>query len=162
MAAAAAEREAQLVIAEQERAELDRDLSGEIDELAAHWEAKGLTPETARRVAEELTAHDALAAQPDAEHGIDEFMAEAAAIWSGVAAGIAFALGAAVPLLITWLAPVAIETTAIVLAVVLSLVLTSLVAARAGHLMLRRVLVRTLVVGLGTMGVSYVAGLAFF
>ncbi|WP_455134061.1 hypothetical protein [Microbacterium aurum] len=31
MAAAAAEREAQLVIAEQERAELDRDLSGEID-----------------------------------------------------------------------------------------------------------------------------------
>ena len=162
MAAAAAEREAQLVIAEQERAELDRDLSGEIDELAAHWEAKGLTPETARRVAEELAAHDALAAQLDAEHGIDEIMAEAAPIWSGVAAGIAFALGAAVPLLITWLAPVAIETTAIVLAVVLSLVLTSLVAARAGHLMLRRVLVRTLVVGLGTMGVSYVAGLAFF
>ena len=162
MAAAAAEREAQLVIAEQERAELDRDLSGEIDELAAHWEAKGLTPETARRVAEELTAHDALAAQLDAEHGIDEIMAEAAPIWSGVAAAIAFAVGAAVPLLITWLAPVAIETTAIVLAVVLSLVLTSLVAARAGHLMLRRVLVRTLVVGLGTMGVSYVAGLAFF
>lgn len=92
MAAAAAEREAQLVIAEQERAELDRDLSGEIDELAAHWEAKGLTPETARRVAEELTAHDALAAQLDAEHGIDEIMAEAAPIWSGVAAGIAFAL----------------------------------------------------------------------
>lgn len=159
---AAAAGEAQLVIAEQERAELDRDLSGEIDELAAHWEAKGLTPETARRVAEELAAHDALAAQLDAEHGIDEIMAEAAPIWSGVAAGIAFALGAAVPLLITWLAPVAIEATAIVLAVVLSLVLTSLVAAQAGHLMLRRVLMRTLVVGLGTMGVSYVAGLAFF
>ncbi len=113
-------------------------------------------------MAEELTAHDALAAQLDAEHGIDEIMAEAAPIWSGVAAAIAFAVGAAVPLLITWLAPVAIETTAIVSAVVLSLMLTSLVAARAGHLMLRRVLVRTLVVGLGTMGVSYVAGLAFF
>lgn len=158
----AGEREAQLRVADEEREELERDLSGEIDELAAHWESKGLQPSTARLVAEELTAHDALAAQLEAEHGIDEIMAAAAPLWSGVAASIAFMLGACVPLLITWLAPLAIETTAIVIAVVLSLVLTSVIAARAGHLVLRRVLVRTLTVGLGTMAISYLAGLALF
>ncbi|MFT3797618.1 VIT1/CCC1 transporter family protein [Microbacterium sp.] len=158
----AAEREAQLLIAEQERAELERDLGGEIDELAAHWESRGLTPATARLVAEELTAHDALAAQLEAEHGIDELMAAAAPVWSGVAAAIAFMIGAAVPLLITWFVPLAIETTAIMVAVVLSLGLTSVVAARAGHLQLRRVLARTLTVGIGTMAISYLAGLVLF
>lgn len=157
-----AERDAQLRAVEEERAELERDLSGEIDELAAHWEARGLTPATARTVAEELTAHDALAAQLEAEHGIDELMAAAAPVWSGIAAAIAFMVGAGIPLLITWLAPVAIETTAIVAAVVISLVATSLIAARAGHLRLTKVLARTLGVGLGTMAISYLAGLAFF
>lgn len=159
---AAAEREAQLRLADEERAELEADLVGEIDELAAHWTARGLTPGTARRVAEELTAHDALAAQLEAEHGIDELMAANAPFWSGVSAAIAFMLGAAIPLLITWFVPVTIEAPVIVVAVVVSLAVTSFVAARAGHLNLRRALVRTLTVGIGTMAVSYVAGLVLF
>lgn len=158
----AAERESQQLIAAQERAELERDLSGEIDELAAHWESRGLSAATARLVAEELSAHDALGAQLEAEYGIDELMAAAAPAWTGFAAALAFALGASVPLLITWLVPVAVETTIIVVAVVFSLLLTSLIAARAGHLILRRVLARSLAVGLGTMAVSYLAGLALF
>lgn len=158
----AGERESQVHAADEERRELETDLGGEVAELAAHWEGKGLTPATARKVAEELTAHDALAAQLEAEHGIDHVMAAAAPIWSGVASAVAFVLGAAIPLLITWLAPVRIETWAIVVAVVISLTLTSLVAARAGDLDLRRVLVRTLGVGLGTMATSYLAGIVFF
>ncbi|ALJ21817.1 VIT1/CCC1 transporter family protein [Microbacterium sp. No. 7] len=161
-AEAAAEREAQLLLVEQERAELEADLVGEIDELAAHWEARGLRPETARQVAEELTAHDALAAQLEAEHGIDEIMDAAAPAWEGVSAAIAFMLGAMIPLLITWFVPVQIETPVIVVAVVVSLAVTSLVAARAGHLNLRRALLRTLTVGIGTMAVSYIAGLVLF
>jgi VIT1/CCC1 family predicted Fe2+/Mn2+ transporter len=158
----AAEREAEQRLADQERAELEADLHGEIAELAAHWEGRGLTPETAQKVAEELTAHDAVAAQLDAEYGIEQTMAPAAPIWSGVSASIAFMLGAAIPLLITWLAPVRIEDTIIVVAVIVSLTLTSMLAARAGHLALRRVLLRSLAVGIGTMTVSYLAGLALF
>ncbi|MFT4215479.1 MAG: VIT1/CCC1 transporter family protein, partial [Microbacterium sp.] len=64
-----AEREAEQRLAVEERAELDADLHGEIVELAERWRGKGLTPETAQKVAEELTAHDALAAQFEAEYG---------------------------------------------------------------------------------------------
>lgn len=158
----AGERESQVRIAAAERAELERDLGGEIEELAGHWRAKGLSEQTARQVAIELTEHDALGAQLDAEYGIDEVMSPAAPIWWGVASAIAFMIGAAIPLLITLIAPVAIETWAILLAVVASLTLTSVVAARAGHLSLLRVLTRTLVVGVGTMAVSYAAGVFLF
>lgn len=158
----AVEREAEQRLVREESAELEADLRGEIDELTAHWQAKGLSPETARTVAEELTAHDALAAQLDAEFGIEELLAPAAPIWSGFATAIAFMVGASIPILITWLVPVQVEDTVIVIAVIVSLTVTSIIAARAGHLVLRKVLVRSLVVGIGTIAVSYVAGLVLF
>mgnify|MGYP000511721095 CR=1 FL=1 len=43
-----------------------------------------------------------------------------------------------------------------------SLTVTSIVAARAGGTAVWRTLVRTLAVGIGTMAVSYVAGLVLF
>ena len=159
---AAAEREAQLELAEEELAQLAADPAGEVEELTAHYERKGLTPELAREVAEQLTAHDALAAQLEAEHGIDEVMAPTQPVVEGVSAGIAFALGAAVPLAITLVVSTAVESWAILLAAVVSLTLTSLVASGAGDLSVRRTLARTLVVGIGTLGVSYLAGRILF
>lgn len=158
----AAEREAEQRVVENESRELALDPAGEVDELAALWEARGLTPATARTVAEELSAHDALSAQLDAEYGIEELMAAAAPIWSGIAAALAFVVGAAIPLLVTWLVPGQIEDVIIVIAVIVSLTLTSIVAARAAHLNVVRVLARSLFVGIGTMAVSYLAGLALF
>jgi len=159
---AAAEREAQLELAEEERAQLAADPAGEIDELAAYYERKGLTPALARQVAEELTARDALAAQLETEHGIDEVMSPRQPFVEGAAAAIAFALGAAVPLVITLAVSSTVESWAILLAAAASLTLTSLVASGAGHLSVRRTLVRTLVVGVGTLAVSYLAGRVLF
>ena len=161
-AEAAAEREAQLELAEEERAQLAADPAAEIDELAAYYERKGLEQALAREVAEQLTAHDALAAQLESEHGIDEVMSRAAAAWEGVSAGIAFTLGAAVPLAITLVVSAAVESWAILVAAIVSLTLTSLVASGAGDLSVRRTLVRTLAVGIGTLGVSYAAGRILF
>jgi vacuolar iron transporter family protein len=161
-AEAAAEREAQLEVAEEERAQLDADPAAEIDELTAYYERKGLAPALAREVAEQLTAHDALAAQLESEHGIDEVMSPTRPVVEGVSAGIAFALGAAVPLAITLLVSTAVESWAILVAAVASLTLTSLVASGAGDLSVPRTLARTLAVGLGTLGVSYLAGRALF
>ena len=59
--------------------------------------AKGCRPTLAQEVAEQLTAHDALAAQLETEHGIDAVMSPTQPVVEGVSAGIAFALGAAVP-----------------------------------------------------------------
>lgn len=158
----AGEREAQLRVIAEETSRLATNPEDEVAELAGYWEAKGLTPDLARQVAEQLSARDALAAQLESEHGIDEVISRWAPTWAGVATTIAFALGAAIPLLITIIFPVAIETWAIVLAVVAALVVTSFVAARASHLSVARTLARTLTVGVGTIGVSYLAGLVLF
>ena len=153
------EREAQLRVIAQESALLATSPDDEVDELAAYYEAKGLTADVARQVAEQLSARDALAAQLETQYGIDEVMSRAQPVWTGVQAAIAFVVGALVPLLITIFVPVAIEVWAIVFAVVASLTVTSIVAARAGGTAVWRTLVRTLAVGIGTMAVSYTVGL---
>jgi VIT1/CCC1 family predicted Fe2+/Mn2+ transporter len=158
----AAEREAQLALAREEAQEIAADPAGELAELVAYWEGRGLTPDLAHEVAQRLTAHDALAAQLDADFGLEEITPPTAPLLSGAQTTLAFMIGAAVPMLITYFVPLAIETTLIVVAVIVSLCLTSLVAAGLGRLSAVRMLMRSLAVGLGTMGISYLAGLAFF
>ncbi|MGZ8619381.1 MAG: VIT1/CCC1 transporter family protein [Actinomycetota bacterium] len=154
----AAERDAQLLYAKREREDLSTDPHGELEELARHWEERGLDPGTAREVARQLSEHDALAAQLEWEYHFDRPMPATFPISFGLGAGLAYRLGALVPLLITYFAPVDVEPWAIMTAVVVTLVLSSLIAARAAELMPRRMLARTLVVGIITLAVSYVAG----
>jgi vacuolar iron transporter family protein len=79
-------------------------------------------------------------------------------IWFGVGAGLAYMVGALVPLLITYFAPVDVEPWAILAAVLFTLVISSVVAARTGQLLPRRMLARTVTVGVLTLTVSYAAG----
>src|SRR5262245_59099102 len=79
----AAERESQLVLAEREQQEIATNPHAEVDELAAYWESKGLAPDLAHQVAEQLSARDALAAQLDWEYGFDEPMPRYAPLWTG-------------------------------------------------------------------------------
>lgn len=157
-AEAAAERDAERALIAEEQAELAADPLHEIDELAAYWEHKGLDPDTARRVAEQLTARDALAAQLEAEHGIAEPIPSWEPRWTGAAAGVAFVFGAAVPLVVTWLVPGPLETWAILLAALASLTATAFITARSTRIPAHRLIVRSLVVGLGTLALSYAAG----
>ena len=161
-AEAAGEREAQLTTAEEEAAELARDPEAERAELVAHYEARGLTPELAREVAQQLMAHDPLAAQLDSEHGIREVISTYDTVRTGVGSAVAYAVGAAIPLLITLLVPHQIEKWAIAAAVMVSLIVTSVVGARTGHMSVGRTLLRTLAVGAGTMLVSYFVGQLVF
>jgi VIT1/CCC1 family predicted Fe2+/Mn2+ transporter len=157
-----AEREAQLTLAAEEAASLAARPDAELAELVAYYEAKGLSPELAQAVAEQLTAHDALAAQLESEHGIHEPTTRMDAFVAGIGASVAYLLGAGIPLLITLFAPVAIEAWAILAAVAVSLIVTSVVAARTGHMHVGRTIARTLVVGLGTLSISYALGQAIF
>ncbi len=153
-----AERDAQLVLAAEEAAQLAANPDDEVAELAAYWEGKGLAPALAVEVARQLSVQDALAAQLESEHGIDAIPSAASTVRAGVLAALSFLVGALVPLLVTVLVPVALEAWAIVAAVVLSLALTSLVAWRSGNLSFRRVATRALTVGIGTVVVGYAAG----
>jgi VIT1/CCC1 family predicted Fe2+/Mn2+ transporter len=107
-------------------------------------------------------ARDAVDAQLESEHGILEIMSRAETVRAGVGSAIAYLLGAAIPLIITVVVPVAAESWLILAAVLVSLIVTSTIGARAGHMKLPRALARALTVGLGTMAVSYLAGTLIF
>ena len=73
-------------------------------------------------------------------------------------AGLAFALGAGVPLLVILLAPPAWRSAATVLAVVAALSLTALVIASLGGTNIPRTVLRTVSIGVATMLLTYVGG----
>jgi VIT family len=116
-AEAAAEREAQLRAADEEAAEIARQPGVEHVELVAHYEAKGLTPQLAREVADQLMAHDPVDAHLASEHGILEIMSRAETVRAGIGSAIGYLLGAAIPLISTVVVPVAAESLVILAAV---------------------------------------------
>jgi VIT1/CCC1 family predicted Fe2+/Mn2+ transporter len=87
-----------------ERAELKADDAGEHKELSAIYVGRGLDPVLAKRVAEQLMAHDALGAHARDELGISETL-RARPIQAALASAASFAIGAALPLLVAVLGP---------------------------------------------------------
>jgi VIT1/CCC1 family predicted Fe2+/Mn2+ transporter len=116
---------------ERERLELRADAKGEHRELAAIYVGRGLDPELAKAVAEQLMAHDALGAHARDELGISETL-RARPIQAAFASAAAFAAGAAIPLAVAALAPEANLVAFVVCASLLSLVDMGALAARAG------------------------------
>jgi VIT1/CCC1 family predicted Fe2+/Mn2+ transporter len=115
----------------QERAELKADDKGEHKELAAIYVARGLDPSLAKQVAEQLMAHDAIGAHARDELGITKTL-RARPIQAALASAGSFSVGAAMPLLVTAVAP---EAGLIPLVFGTSLVFLALLgglAARAG------------------------------
>ncbi len=76
----------------------------ELRELAEIYLQRGLEPELANRVAEQLMAHDALGAHARDELGITETMS-ARPFQAAVLSAVSFATGAAFPLGVTIVAP---------------------------------------------------------
>jgi VIT1/CCC1 family predicted Fe2+/Mn2+ transporter len=87
-----------------ERSELKADPTGEHNELAAIYEARGLEPALAKQVAAQLMAHDALGAHARDELGISE-VHRARPIQAALSSAASFAVGAALPLVLTIAAP---------------------------------------------------------
>ena len=89
-----------------ERAELKADDKGEHKELMAIYVARGLDPPLAKTVADQLMEHDALGAHARDELGISETL-RARPIQAALASAASFGVGAAMPLVVTAIAPVA-------------------------------------------------------
>jgi len=79
---------------------------GEHKELAAIYVARGLDPSFAMEVAQQLMAHDALDAHAREELGISTTLS-ARPIQAALASAGSFAVGAAMPLLVTAITPAA-------------------------------------------------------
>jgi vacuolar iron transporter family protein len=114
---------------ERERQELKADDKGEHKELAAIYVARGLDPSLAKQVAEQLMAHDALGAHARDELGIAEALI-ARPIQAALASAGSFAVGAAMPLLVTAMAP---EASLIYLLSGTSLFFLALLGGLAAH-----------------------------
>ena len=89
---------------ERERLELELHPEAERTELTGIYAKRGLAPELASQVADQLMKHDALGAHLRDELGISEALA-ANPIQAALASAASFAVGAALPLAVTALAP---------------------------------------------------------
>jgi VIT1/CCC1 family predicted Fe2+/Mn2+ transporter len=157
----AAERDAERALVEEERHQLTMLPHEELTELAEHYRRRGLSPDLAARVAEELSAHDALAAHVVAEHGIDLAVPRVRPVVVAAGSGVAFAIGAAVPLLAVLFAPDDLRALMTFLSVALSLCVTSYIVARAGGTAIGRTIARTVGLGILTMTITLIGG-SFF
>jgi VIT1/CCC1 family predicted Fe2+/Mn2+ transporter len=143
-----------------ERAELKADASGENKELTAIYVGRGLDPALAKHVADQLMAHDALGAHARDELGISEALT-ARPIQAALASAASFAVGAAMPLVVTAAVP---ETSLIVLVAVASLLFLALLgglAARAGGAGIVTGAIRVTFWGALAMGVTAGVGALF-
>lgn len=123
--------DSQRALIEKERRELAEMPEEELAELAAIYRAKGISAETAQRVAEELTEHDVLAAHLEAELGITEHAVVSP--WQAAgASALAFTIGGVLPLAAILLAPEPIRVLATFIAVLTALVITGALSARVG------------------------------
>ena len=143
-----------------ERARLETSPHAELDELTSLYVSRGLSPDLARRVAVELTAHDALAAHAEAEYGITA-ASRIAPLRDALAVSAAFAAGALLPWLAIMLIPGpsrALVTFAVVLA---GLALTGWVSARISQVQPIVPMIRTASIGGLSMLITYFAGHLF-
>jgi VIT1/CCC1 family predicted Fe2+/Mn2+ transporter len=116
---------------DQERAELHNDYAGERHELADIYVRRGLDAALAKQVAEQLMAHDALAAHARDELGLSsEFRARP--IQAAVSSAASFAAGAIVPLLVAALVPSVYLIVSTVAASLLCLLILGGLSAKVG------------------------------
>lgn len=143
-----------------ERAELARSPDTERTELIGIYIDRGLTPELAAQVADQLTAHDALGAHARDELGLHE-ATRARPLQAALSSAAAFAVGATPPLLLAMLWPSSSLTPAVT---ALSLVLLALLggaAARMGGAPLFKGAIRVTFWGAVAMGVTDFVGRFF-
>lgn len=151
------QRDTESALLAKERRELEEEPEEELAELAGIYLAKGLSEETARQVAIELTDHDALAAHAEAELGLDAY--ERTRPWeAALASMLAFTVGALLPVLTITLLPDDLRIWGTVVSVVVALALTGALSARFTGAHVRRAVVRTIAGGLLAMGVTYAVG----
>ncbi|MDF2976329.1 MAG: hypothetical protein K0S40_1057 [Actinomycetospora sp.] len=129
----------------------------ELDELVALYEAKGLSPATARQVAVELTEHDALSAHLDVELHLDP--EELTSPWRAAgASAVSFVLGALLPLVAVLLPPATFRVPVTVVVVLAALGLAGWLGARLGGAAPRRAVLRVMVGGALGLAVTYGIG----
>lgn len=132
----------------------------EEDELTGLYQERGLSEATARQVARELTAHNALQAHAEAELHIDP--GQFTSPWQAAGASfLAFAVGGLLPFVAIMYPDASLRVWVCVVAVVIGLVLTGYLSARLGKAPTRPAIIRNVVMGILTMAITWGVGRLF-
>lgn len=149
--------DSQRALIEKERQELADDPETELAELTGIYLAKGLTPDTARKVAEELTAHDVLTAHLEAELGMTED--HVVSPWAAAgASALAFTVGGLLPLLAILLPPPEVRVPVTFAIVLLALALTGFLSAKIGRNPVLRPTIRVVIGGALALAATFALG----
>jgi VIT1/CCC1 family predicted Fe2+/Mn2+ transporter len=143
-----------------ERHELATAPEAEHAELVAIYEAHGLTSALARQVADQLTTKDALATHAREELGLSAVTA-ARPLQAALSSAVSFAVGAALPVLVTAVAPAPWIPRLVTASALVLLIVLGAVAARVGGASMTRGAVRVAFWGALAMAASAVVGRLF-
>ncbi len=136
-----------------EERELSEDPDGELRELTGIYESRGLPPDLAREVALTLSEGDLLKAHARDELGLDEER-RARPLQAAGASALAFACGAALPLIAVGVASGAFRPIACVVVTLLALAVLGDLGARLGGAPRLRATIRVLFWGATAMAVT--------
>ena len=114
-----------------ERHELATQPEAELAELAAIYEQRGVAPDLARQVAEQMMAKDAFEAHARDELGLASHVM-ARPVQAALTSAVTFAAGAALPLIVALLAPAGTAAWTVSLACLIGLAILGAIGARAG------------------------------
>jgi len=151
------QRDSERALIAKETQELHEMPEAELDELTALYRDRGLSDATARQVAVELTAHDALSAHLEVELHIDQD--DLVSPWqAAISSAVAFTLGALLPLLAILLPPPEWRIPVTFAAVLAALTVTGAVSASLGGSSRVRASLRLVIGGALALAVTWGIG----
>lgn len=140
-----------------EQQELTQNPEYELRELAQIYQARGLSPELAAEVAQQLTAHNALEAHLKDEIGIDTNELSNP-LQAAFASAIAFIIGAIIPILVILLIPSAWLWGALMFSTVLGLAGLGFLSAKLGGAPIIPAVMRIVIWGVIAMSITSLIG----
>lgn len=151
------QRDSERALIAKETRELRELPAEELAELTQLYRDRGLTEATARQVAEELTAHDALSAHLEVELHIDQD--DLVNPWhAAISSAIAFTLGALLPFLAILIPPAEWKVPVTFAAVLVALAITGTVSATLGGSRKGRAVVRLMIGGALALAATWLIG----
>lgn len=151
------QRDTEKALIAKEKWELETMPAQELEELTGLYQAKGLSRETAKKVARELTEHDALAAHLETELHMSEH--DLTNPWHAAgASAAAFTVGAILPLLAVLLPPQEWRIPLTFVSVIVALIITGWISARLGGSSVVTAMLRIVVGGTLALVVTYAIG----
>ena len=146
---------------EKEKLELATEPEAELRELTGIYVRRGLDADLARKVAEQLTAKDALAAHARDELGISEAFS-ARPVQAALSSAASFSVGAVLPLAVAWLIPGDQMIWTVAGSTAFFLALLGGVAAHTGGADVVKCASRVLFWGVLAMAATYLVGSLFW